>query len=61
MVKVSTRKKTVQTFTNPKVIYPVTVRAAILPIYNDFTKGGNAMKCLHGITQNARESFNGMI
>ena len=43
------------------MIYPVDVGAAVLPIYNDFTKGGNSMKCSHVITQKARESFNGMI
>ena len=40
---------------------PVDVRTAILPICNDLTKRGNLMKCLHGMTQNVNESFNGMI
>ena len=37
------------------------VRKAILPIYQDLCKPENLTKCLHGKTQNANESFNGMI
>ena len=40
---------------------PVDVRKAILPIYHDLTKPELLVKCLHGKTQNANESFNGMI
>ena len=40
---------------------PVEIRKAILPIYNDLTKPELLQKCLHGKTQNANESFNGMI
>ena len=37
------------------------VRKAILPIYQDLCKRSNLEKCLHGKTQNANESFNGMV
>ena len=39
----------------------LSVRKAILPIYQDLCKHENLIKCLHGKTQNANESFNGMI
>lgn len=41
--------------------FPLDVRQAILPIYNDLCKRENLSKCLHGRTQNANESFNGMV
>ena len=40
---------------------PIDVRKAILPIYNALCKPEMSEKCLHGKTQNANESFNGMI
>ena len=40
---------------------PVDVRTSIIHIYNDLCKSDNLEKCLHGKTQNANESFNGMI
>jgi hypothetical protein len=40
---------------------PVDVRKAILPIYTALCKPEMLEKCLHGKTQNANESFNGMI
>ena len=40
---------------------PLDIRMAILPIYKDLCKKENLSKCLHGKTQNANESFNGMI
>ena len=40
---------------------PIDVRQAILPIYTDLTIPELLQKCLHGKTQNANESFNGMI
>ena len=41
--------------------FPLDVRQAILPIYNDLCKPENLSKCLHGRTQNVNESFNGMV
>ena len=41
--------------------FPLDVRQAILPTYNDLCQRENLVKCLHGRTQNANESFNGMI
>ena len=41
--------------------FPSDVRKAILPVYMDLCKPENLAKCLHGRTQNANESFNGMI
>ena len=46
---------------NEKYCLPLDVRQAILPIYIDLCKRENLAKCLHGRTQNANESFNGMI
>ena len=40
---------------------PIVVRKAILPIYQSLCKSEMLDKCLHGKTQNANESFNGMI
>lgn len=40
---------------------PLDVRKAILPTYVDLCKNENLIKCLHGKTQNANESFNGVI
>ena len=40
---------------------PVEIRRAILPVYTGLTKPEMLIKCLHGKTQNANESFNGMI
>ena len=40
---------------------PIVVRKAILPIYKSLCKAEMLEKCLHGNTQNANESFNGMI
>lgn len=40
---------------------PIDVRQKILPIYVDLCKSEMLQKCLHGKTQNANESFNGMI
>ena len=37
------------------------VRKTILPIYQDLCKPEMLAKCMHGKTQNANESFNGMI
>ena len=37
------------------------VRQAILPTYNDLCQREHLVKCVHGRTQNANESFNGMI
>ena len=37
------------------------VRQAILLTYNDLCQRENLAKCLHGRTENANESFNGMI
>ena len=45
----------------PKSSLPVDIRKAILPVYTDLTKPELLVKCLHGKTQNANESFNGMI
>ncbi|XP_066932065.1 uncharacterized protein [Clytia hemisphaerica] len=41
--------------------FPLDVRQAILPTYNDLCTREKLEKCLHGRTQNANESFNGMI
>ena len=40
---------------------PVEIRRAILPAYTGLTKPKLLIKCLHGKTQNANQSFNGMI
>ena len=40
---------------------PIDVGRVILPIYQSFSKSDMLKKCLHGKTQNANESFNGMI
>ena len=40
---------------------PIDIRKVILPIYCDLCKPENLAKSLHGRTQNANESFNGMI
>ena len=40
---------------------PIDIRKEILPIYHALTKPELLKKCLHGKTQNANESFNGMI
>ena len=40
---------------------PMEVRKAIMPIYTNLCKREMLGKCLHGKTQNANESFNGMI
>ena len=48
-------------FYKSKDVLPVDVRKAILPIYHDLTKPELLVKCLHGKTQNANESFNDMI
>jgi len=39
----------------------VDVRKALLPIYNDLCRDEMLSECLHGKTQNANESYNGMI
>ena len=41
--------------------FPIHVRRAILLIYQSLCKSDIMEKCLHGKTQNANESFNGMI
>ena len=41
--------------------FPINVRRAILLIYQSLCKSDIMEKCLHGKTQNANESFNGMI
>ena len=46
---------------NEKNCLPLAIREAILPIYMDLCKPENLAKCLHGRTQNANESFNGMV
>ena len=40
---------------------PVNARQLVYPIYKDLTKPELLRKCLHGKTQNANESLNGMI
>ena len=40
---------------------PIDVRQAIMPTYVNLTNPDDLVKCLHGKTQNANESFNGMI
>ena len=40
---------------------PIVVKKAILPIYQSLCKSEMLKKCLHGKTQNAGESFNGLI
>ena len=40
---------------------PIDIRKEILPIYYALTKPELLKKCLHGKTQNANESFNGII
>ena len=40
---------------------PIDVRKANLPVYNDLCNEEMLKKCLHGMTQNANESFNGTI
>lgn len=39
----------------------VDIRKELLPIYNDLCRDEMLSKCLHGKTQNANESYNGMI
>ena len=41
--------------------FPIHVRRAILLIYQSLCKSDIMEKCLHGKTQNANESFNGII
>ena len=41
--------------------FPINVRRAILLIYQSLCKSDIMEKCLHGKTQNANESFNGII
>ena len=43
-----------ETFVN----LPVEIRRAILPVFTGLTKPDMLIKCLHGKTQNANESFN---
>ena len=40
---------------------PIDIRKSILPVYNVLCHPDMLAKCLHGKTQNANESFNGMI
>ena len=40
---------------------PLDVRKTILPVFVDLCKPEHLSKCIHGKTQNANESFNGMI
>ena len=40
---------------------PVNAQQLVYPIYKDLTKPEMLRKCLHGKTQNANESLNGMI
>ena len=39
----------------------VEIRRAIFPVYTGLTKPEMLIKCLHGKTQNANESFNGIV
>ena len=48
-------------YTKNKHGLPIDIRKEILPIYHALTKPELLKKCLHGKTQNANESFNGMI
>jgi len=50
-----------QTFSKKKHFLDVDVRKALLPIYNDLCRDEMLSECLHGKTQNANESYNGMI
>lgn len=45
----------------PKVSIPVAVYEKILPVFRDLSKDDLLQKCLHGKTQNANESLNGLI
>ena len=58
---VTTKKAilTVHIYINLRMVYPLMYEK--MPVYNDLTKAELLMKCLHGKTQNANETFRGMI
>ena len=45
----------------PKLSIPVAIYEKVLPVFRDLSKDDLLKKCLHGKTQNANESFNGLI
>ena len=54
-------KVTGKTTDRQKINLPVAVREEMKPIFQDLSNHKLLRKCLHGMTQNCNESFNGLI